>query len=50
MMGGNAVNLITFIKDRIENLTKQLTGELSTTGTSYQMNQRIMGRRWSFYT
>ncbi|NLM25503.1 MAG: hypothetical protein GX208_05240 [Firmicutes bacterium] len=43
MMGGNAVNLITFIKDRIENLTKQLTGELSTTGTSYQMNQRIMG-------
>ena len=39
-MMGNSTSIINFIRDRVENITKQLNGELPTTGNTTMNNDR----------
>lgn len=41
LMGGSSIDLISFVRDRIDNISKQLSGELPTTGGSNQYEQRF---------
>lgn len=39
-MMGNSASIINFVRDRVENITKQLNGELPTTGNTTMNNTR----------
>ncbi len=41
----NSTSIVTFIKDRVENIKKQLAGELPTTGNTTMDNNRMRGNR-----
>ncbi len=43
MMMGNSISIMNYIRDRVENINKQLSGELPTTGNTTMNNGRNRG-------
>jgi len=46
MMSGNSTPLLSFISERIDNVTKQLSGELPTTGTDTDTQESLRMGKW----